>query len=254
MRKISGAALMLALSLCNAPAAAMHPLLTDDVATAEADGYELEVSGQWSQDRVDEVTSRESGFGLALTWGLGATLDLGVATVYGRVDDGEAAHSGLTDSYLTLKWRFLEADAISLAVVPYLALPTGDGDKGLGSGKLSYGCNLVASRAITDQWNVNANLAWDHINYGSGYDNPDNQHDLWRVSGALDTHLSEAWVVAAEVVISRADTRSGSNPAFATLGVAWSASKAVDLSLGYRFALNRAEIDRAALLAATFYW
>lgn len=254
MRQVCAAVILLGMGMACKPAAAMHPLLTDDVATAEQGGFELETALAWSRDSNAEGQAVAGEIGLALTWGVSAVVDLGICTAYARMNADGAVQSGPRDSYVSLKWRFVDTEFLKLAAVPYLALPSGDEDKGLGSGKLSFGVNLVASRALAGDWNVNANAAWDHINYAPAYDSPDQRHDLWRLSVSVDTRLAETWVLAAEIGTSRAGASTDRNPAFATVGAVWSPGKAVDLSFGYRFALNQAETDHGLLLAATRYW
>lgn len=254
MRQWCAAVMLLGLWMKCQPAVAMHPLLTDDVATAEQGGFELETAGTWSRDSSAEGRAVAGELGLALTWGLGSALDLGVCTSYARVDADHAVQRGAADSYVALKWRFLETEFLKLAVVPYLALPSGDEDKGLGNGRLSFGANLVASRTLAAGWNVNANAGWDHINRAPAYDSPQQRHDLWRLSLSLDTRLADTWVLAAEIGGSRAASSTEDYPAFATVGAAWSVSTAMDLSLGYRFALTPAAMDHGLLLAATCYW
>ena len=53
--------------------------------------------------------------------------------------------SGMSDSTLDLKWRFYAEDDFSLALQPGLTLPTGNEDKGLGTGKTSWAIALLAT-------------------------------------------------------------------------------------------------------------
>lgn len=231
----------------------MHPLNTDDTGTVDEGGWQFEAAVDHTTDSADGVDSKETGVGVALIRGMGASWDAGIALGSSRVDDGETTQSGLGDGEVWLKWRFLEQGSTSLAVTPYLTLPTGDDNKGLGSGAVSWGATLVLSSDVTPEFSVHANLGWDHLNFGEDEAQSGVNRDLWRASAAVAYKASEAWTLVAEAGAAGAEDKGADDPAYGGLGVVYSL-KACDLSAGYHVGLNDAEADHAFTVGVTLNW
>jgi outer membrane protein OmpA-like peptidoglycan-associated protein len=111
---------------------------------------------------------------VSATLGLGENFEVSVAAPWSRVDIKKTSsnESGLGDGMARLKWNFLtsEKHAIRLSAILSATLPSGDKDKGLGTGKSDPGFAL----ALDKEYGV---ITWHAL---LGYlkrqeDNTDNQ-------------------------------------------------------------------------------
>ena len=250
---------------------AAHPFLTDDTGTQGAGNWQLELQAERNQlDRtVDtgagpvEQIRRITVFTPVLTYGLLENLDvaLGLNRVWQRVTENSVVTNdtdGMADSTLELKWRFYEADGLSLALKPGLLLPTGNENRGLGTGEPSWGVNFIATYDAKP-WSFSGNVAYSHVRYKLPLDASDNRADLWRVSGGLAYPVRDDLRLVGEVGVrtnvSRHDPHlPGSNGQFAMLGAIYSPTGKIDLDIGFRKRLNDAELDWTILIGATFRW
>ena len=145
----------LLLTLLSAPSAfAAHPLVTDDTGTHGPGRYQLELNGEFSTDRQVSggITTRADGSQLAaiISAGLGETVDLvvGIPWQWTREKQNNAlltGGNGVGDASLEIKWRFFEREGCSLAVKPGMTVPTGDEERGFGTGRISGGVSLIAT-------------------------------------------------------------------------------------------------------------
>lgn len=253
------------------PLHAAHPYITDDTGTQGSGRWQLELMAE--QDRNARTADTDSGavrqvrkltlFNPVLTYGLHDTLDVafGVSHLRQRTtEDGTVtqAADGAGDSTLELKWRFYERNGLSLGVKPGLALPTGDEERGLGAGKLSWGVNFILTQEL-EPWTLLANLAYARARYKLPEDAEANRAHLWRASVGVGYSVREDLQLVGEVGVRTNGAKDdpflpGRNGRFAMLGVIWSLSEDIDLDAGVRKRLNRAELDTAILLGATFRW
>lgn len=147
-----------------APALAQQPFLVDDADVAARRQWHVEISSQ-----VDALrpTARPALWQHVLEWevdyGVAERLELAVlAPVVSLVSDGaggRAAAHGPGDATIAAKWRFTRApDAVhALALSASLELPTGSRRRGLGSGLVDYGLNLVSQHAVHPRATVRVN-------------------------------------------------------------------------------------------------
>jgi hypothetical protein len=94
-------------------------------------------------------------------------------------------------------------------------------------------------------------------NAGYTYNNNvvDARKDLWSVSTALVWKIKPAVQLALDIGAYRNTDRSASqNPAFAILGLIYSPHEKLDLDIGLRKGLNKAEVDHAAGAGITIRW
>jgi hypothetical protein len=250
---------------------AAHPFITDDTGTQGAGNWQLELQAERGQ--LDYTADAGAGpveqrrkitvFTPVLTYGLRENLDvaLGLNHVRQRVtENGMVTEDadGTADSTLELKWRVYEADGFSLALKPGLLLPTGDENRGLGSGKLSWGVNFITTYEAKP-WTFLGNVAYSHVRYKLPQDADDNRADLWRVSGGLAYAVRDDLRLVGEVGVRTNASRNdphlpGSNGQFAMLGAIYSPTGKIDLDVGFRKSLNHAEFDWTILVGATFRW
>ena len=78
--------------------------------------------------------------------------------------DSPGWQTGFGDINIGAKYKFLDdyahADPVALAVRGYVKLPTADEQKGLGTGKASYGADLVLSKGINHVFDIHASIGY----------------------------------------------------------------------------------------------
>lgn len=255
----------------SSPAWAAHPFVTDDTGTQGKGNWQLELQGDLlrSERTVDtgsgpvEQKRKLNAFIPVLSYGILDSLDIqfGLSHVRLRTTENGVVtedESGMSDSTLEVKWRFLEAGAFSLAVKPGLLLPTGDEAKGLGTGSTSWGVALLATYDA-EPWTFLGNVAYSKARFKLPQDAADNQIDLWRVSGGLSYAVAGDVRLVGEAGLRRNESRNDpytpdKTSQFAMIGIIYSPSKNMDFDAGFRKNLNDAEFDKAFLVGATFRW
>ncbi len=257
-------AVVMALAFAGIPAAfAAHPLVSDDADTVGRGGFQLELNSEFAFDRetVEGVRLRARGAEVAAvgTYGLTENLDLIVEVPYqwSRIKaDGvvEFEEDGIADTTVELKWRFFQAERGAYALKPSIILPTGDEDKGLGNGKVSFGLTFIASREF-ELVDLHLNLGYVRNEFKLQADREENRRDLWHASLAAVRSLTDDLDLVADIGIERNGERgSNRHPAFALLGLIYAVTENLDVSLGAKVGLSDAETDFALLtgLALTF--
>jgi hypothetical protein len=248
---------------------AAHPFITDDTGTQGKGNWQLELQGDFvrgertSNTGAVQQSSKVDAFTSVLSFGILENLDIQAGLTLQRQRTTEngavtAESSGLADSAIELKWRFYDADNFSLALKPGVALPTGDEDEGLGTGRASWGVTLIGTYEA-EPWTLLANVAYTRARYKLPQDAADNRSNIWRVSGGVAYSVSGAMRLVGELGVRTNGSRDDTFPLdrtsqFAMLGVIYSPSKSIDLDTGYRKSLNDAEFDKAFLVGATFRW
>jgi hypothetical protein len=250
---------------------AAPPFVTDDTGTQGKGNWQLEL--QYEYDRNDATAdagagpvtqvSKLSAFNPVLTYGLGESVDiaLGLSYLKQRVTENGAVTedpSGMGDSTVELKWRFYDGNGLSFALKPGVTLPTGDENQGLGSGKTSWGLNVITT-CEAKPWQVNGNIAYGHARYKLAQDEAENRSDLWRVSVGVAYSARDDLRLVGEAGVRTNPAKDdpfqpGRTGRFAMLGFIYSPDDKIDLAVGYRAGLNNAEPDWALLAGATFRW
>jgi hypothetical protein len=235
---------------------AAHPLITDDTGTQGQGKFQLEVNGELGRDResMGGIETRESSAGLetVLSGGLTDTVDLVVAVpwVWSRVKENGAVGSdenGPGDVALELKWRFLEYKGFSLAVKPGMTFPSGNENRGLGNGKVSYGAALIASQEL-DPFTIHLNLAYTRNEFSLDLDKEFNRRDIWHASLAATCEVVKDLQLVANVGMESNGERGNNTwPAFVLGGAIYSLTENLDLDLGVKGGLNKQEPDLAVL-------
>ena len=229
-----------------APAFAAHPLLTEDTGTQGKGRFELELGYAQARDGG----AKASEFGPQLSYGALDTFDLIVRPTWLDVR-GTAAivtASGLGDTALDFKWRFYQKDALSFGVRAGATVPTGDGDKGLGSGKTSPHAQLIATY-IAKPWMLAANLdyAYDPL--------IGDRRNQWAATAAAVYSLNSTWRASAEVgTATNPDSTQSSWLTVARFGAIAGIAKWLDVDVGYQVRLTRAAPVQIVLAGVTLRW
>jgi hypothetical protein len=229
---------------------AAHPLISEDTATQGRGNFELEIGNAWTRDGSD----RSYELGPQLSYGILPQLDAILRPTWldqRSTIDGEVFHArGAGDTAADLKWRFFERDKLSLAVRAGVSAPTGDADRGLGSGKPTYHGLLVASIDL-------APIALHtNIGYTRNRADPTERRDLYHVSAAAVWTLNEAWrVLLAELAgDTNVDNTQSVWPAVARVGAIYTVKKGFDIDIGYQTRLNHEAARQILLMGITARW
>lgn len=230
---------------------AAHPLITDDAGTQGKGKFQLELNGQYDSDKetVDGITTKTTGGEMAatLSYGIVENVDLVLTLPYQwvKVEEGGLITSdedGISDVVLEAKWRFFEKSGYSLALKPGIIFPTGDDDKGLGTGRTGGHLFLVGSKEL-GAWAFHANLG-----YMRNENKSDEEKDLWHASLATTWEAVKNLKLVANIGIERNPDKSSSiDPAFAIGGIIYSVAKNVDLDCGVKYGLTSSETDWSLL-------
>jgi hypothetical protein len=235
---------------------AAHPLVTDDAETVGRGGALLEFNSEFGFDRetVEGVRNRARGGEVAAvgTYGLTDDLDLVLEVPYqwSRIRAaGETVYEedGLADLTIELKWRLFQAERGAYALKPAVVLPTGDEDKGLGKGKVSFGLTFIASREF-EPVDLHLNVGYIRNEFKLKADREENRRDLWHVSVAAVRSLTDRLDLVGDIGIERNGERgSNRHPAFALAGLIYSVTDNLDVDFGVKVGLTGAETDFSVL-------
>lgn len=151
-----------------------------------------------------------------------------------------------------LKWRFLKLESgFSLALKPEITLPTGNFDRELGSGKVSYGTALIATQEI-EPFQVHANLSYERRETKFEGDDP-YRHDILHASIAGTWEMRKGLVMVADVGMESNESMDSTTwPAFLLGGIIYSPWENFDIDLGIKGGLNKAEPDLSLMAGLTF--
>jgi len=231
---------------------ASHPLITDDAGTVGKGHFQLEVNGQYDHDEEHRITTTGGQAATIITYGIIDSLDLVVTTPYLWRDEkspsSKTSENGVGDANVDVKFRIFEKDGLSFAVKPGLSLPTGDDDKGLGTGKWGYHFYLIGTKE-TGPWTFISNLGY--IRNETSLDT--DERNIWHVSVATIYALNDQWKICADVVAERNTNKDGENdPVSAVAGVIYSPTKNIDLDLGVKRGITSSATDWSLLAGTTF--
>lgn len=251
-------AILIAVCFSTDPLYAAHPLTTDDAGTQGSGNAQLEFIGEYGYDREEGVTTTRSLLPTVpvLSYGVGDALDLVIGAAYQRFEIKQegtrTSERGLTDAVLQLKWRFYEKDGLGFAVKPGISIPTGNEQRGLGRGALSYGTLFIATKEIKP-WAFHGNAGYMRNQYKLQADQDANRKNIWHISAACQVDMAGGLKAVSNIGAERNPGKtSNMNPAFLVVGFIYSVTGKIDLDFGIKRGLNRAETDIAYL--AGFTW
>ena len=248
--------IFMALLLMACPSWAAHPLITDDTGTQGKGKFQLELNGQYDWDKEDDegVSVKATGGQAAatLSCGIVENVDLVFSLPYlwGKEKDDDITvydENGIGDATFEVKWRLFEKDGFSLALKPGITFPTGDEDKGLGTGKLGGHILLIGSKEL-GSWAFHANLG-----YIRNENDTDEQKDIWHASLAATYEVIKNLKLVADVGVERnTDDDANDDPVYIIGGVIYSINDNFDVDLGVKGGLSKSDTDLSLLAGVTF--
>ncbi len=250
------------------PSWAAHPLITDDTGTQGKGKFQLELTGQydWDDEDDEDVSVKYTGVEAAATLSFGildnVDLVLGLSYLWGKeaekgterrlfcdikYEETTYKEDGIGDAGLEVKWQLFKKNGFSMALKPGISFPTGDEDRGLGTGKIGGQIFLIASREV-EPFAFHANLG-----YIRNENDADEREDIWHASLAATCEVVKDLSLVANVGIERnLDDTADNDPVFFVGGIIYSVTENFDVDLGVKVGLNNPETDISALAGLAF--
>jgi len=220
------------------------PLITDDTGTQGKGKFQLELFGEYADDKQESATNSNGAFSATLTYGVADPVDiiLSIPYQFWHSDDSgsKMSESGLSDLAIETKWRFHEKEGLGFALKPGFTIPTGDDKKDLGNGKMTYYLYFITSKEM-NPWLFYLNLA-----YVRNENKNDDRKDIWHVSFASTVEVAKNLKFVGDIGVESNPERSSSNPpAYILGGLIYSPKENFDIGLGLKDGLTKSETDIA---------
>lgn len=198
--------------------------------------------------KIEETGTEASG---VFTYGILDNIDVvaGFPYFWGKVKENDATAfdaNRLSDIALEAKWRFFEKDGFGLALKPGLTLPTGNYKKGFGTGRVTYGITFIVSKEL-EPFGFHLNAG-----YTRNENRVDERKNLYSASVAATYEVIKGLNVVGNVGSDRnPDPTVKTAPAFALVGLNYTINDHIMLDAGYKFGLNKQEVDYAITAGVT---
>lgn len=233
---------------------AAHPLFTEDTGTQGKGNSQLELTYDGFRDWLAGVKVRGAQSAAVYSYGVADPADLQVGLPYLRLDEDAPGGSrvltrGINDLSVDLKWRFFERGAFSLALKPGITLPTGNADKFLGAGRVTWGALLIGS------YEPGALAFHAHVGYRDFRNTIGAKTSLWQLTGAMTWQLIDKLKLVTDVSRETNPVPGYSTPLdHLVVGAIFTPLKNLDLDIGYRYGLSKPAIDSGLLAGVTLRW
>jgi hypothetical protein len=250
MPKTILAALLMVLTFSGMSLAA-HPLITDDAGTQGKGKGQFEINFEYAHESSGGVVESTNQIQTVLTFGVLDNVDFVVGFPYQFINSKalgtKTTEDGLSDITLEVKWRFWEANGLSLALKPGIIVPSGDAGKGLGAGEVGYSFFFIATKEL-DPWAFHLNLG-----YRRNENTVDERTDIWHVSLASELKVFSWMKAVVNIGAERnPDQQSETPPAFILGGLIFPVTEHLDLDIGVKGGLTASEDDYSILAGMTF--
>ncbi len=234
------------LLLVPAVAWASHPLQVEDTATEGKGNYLLEMTGDYSKDNELKSTKVTA----VMTAGTGKHTDLSLEVPYLTLKPGPVPgqdESGAGDVRFKFKHQLFENEVKqSMAFLIFADVPTGDADKGLGTGNVVWGVRLMDSQECRNKVL--------HLNVGYEASGRDMKNWHFAQDYAIKFGLAVEHKITDSVRFvtefageSRKEAEAYSRPFNLLGGVIYGISRSWYVDLGVRVGLNKYADDYVAL-------
>jgi hypothetical protein len=233
--------------LLSAPCFATHPLGTEDPGTVPPLDLQVEVTGEYHHTTGAD---NEIDLGIALTTGLLSNLDLALGAGYTILAAEEGStEKGFGDLELAAKWNFIEEKESlpGLALKVGVTLPTGDDEKGLGSGGYDTSANLIAGKAVGPV-NLHLNLGYTRIVKAAEGE----KKNVYSASLAGAWDIVESWAFVGEVLYESPGADGEDPPVAVTAGLVWEIADNFSIDVGARAGLTETAPDWCILAGVNY--
>jgi hypothetical protein len=230
---------------------AAHPLITDDTGTQGKGKFQFELNGGYGHNRNDGKTTQTTQLATTLTYGLSDAVDIIVSLPYQHTRSEDAGKvikgDGASDATVESKFQIFEKEGLSFALKPGFTLPSGNEEKGLGSGRATYHIFFIGTKEIKP-WAFHLN-----IGYIRNENRLDENKNLWHASLATTVDILERLKVVGNIGMERDTDRDLNIPdSFVLGGLIYSVSKNFDIDFGVKGGLTKPETDYTVLTGITW--
>jgi hypothetical protein len=229
--------------LLASPALAGRPLITEDTGTLDPGKVELELSVDYGKDGGAEVWLLPGG--PSLNVGLLPRLEGTIGTAFILLSpEHEPPRAGFSDSVVRLKYRFLDEEPATPALMAAVGvrLPTGDQGRGLGEQGVDVQALAVASKMFGSV-TLTANAGYTFVTR-------DRKLDVVNLNASVEVGVTRAWSVVGEVVSGLATNHRSDNRVVLQAGTVYAVSERVRLDAAVGFGTTRASPDALLILLA----
>jgi hypothetical protein len=223
---------------------AAHPLITDDAGTQGKGKSQFEFIGEYDHKNKDGVTTESIVAPTipVLSYGMTDATDIVFGISYQDIRTSDLQNTtttdGISDASIELKWRFYENNGLSFALKPGITLPTGNSEKGLGTGRATFHLFFIATKEVKP-------LAF-HFNLGyiRNENKVDEKINIWHASlaGVVDV-IKNLKAVANIGIENDRDEASNADPGFILGGLIYSISENLDFDIGIKKGFNNHGAD-----------
>ncbi len=232
---------------------AAHPLITDDTGTQGKGKDQFEAISEYVHEKKDGVTTDSFVAPTipVLSYGMTDASDIVFGVSYQQIKTSDSqkriTSDGISDTSIEIKWRFTENDGLSFALKPGVTLPTGNDEKGLGAGKITYHLVFITTKEIKP-WTFHINLG-----YVRNENRVNERIDLWRASVAGVVDVLKNLKAVANIGMERdSDKASDVDPGFFLCGFIYSISENLDFDIGFKEGFNNHGTDYSIPLGITW--
>jgi hypothetical protein len=205
-KRASRVAIGMTLSALAATAAiAGPPFRTDDPEPVGYQNFEF-----YTFTAATRVTGDTAGVGPAFEFNYGPTEDLQLHLVAPFAFDspsGEPDHFGYSDTEIGAKYRFIQEDEKGwrpmVGIFPLVELPTGNEEKGLGSGYTRFFLPVWLQKSFGNWTTYGGGGYWLNKHHSTGDKN------YWFMGWLLQNQVTDKLVIGAEIFHQTADSVDG---------------------------------------------
>ena len=243
---------VLAVILNSGVAFADHPLIITGADTLDKGEVELALTGELmfdkrklnsrlARERDVAYSEREAEAAATIFAGVGNNLEMEVEVPFvwmteEREDGHKLNEIGLSDAEVSMKWRLYNEDALSFAFQPRVLLPTGDTEKDLGTGRISYGLMFLSTKKIAPiGLDVYLTIGLTHFDYKFDEDSVEARHDIGHASFAVQKEITKNIKVVADLgTETNPSKNSDTRPTKVIVGLIYAATDKLDIDFGIK--------------------
>jgi hypothetical protein len=174
------------------------PFVTDDPEPVEYKHAEAYLAVQYRHDRDGDSSTLPH---VEINYGLIPNVQIHlIAPLQYMKPEGASSHYGYGDTELGVKYRFIrETDYVpQVGIFPLIEFPTGDSDKGLGSGRTQYFLPI---------WLQKSRGPWTTYGGGGYWINPGERNkDWWQFGWQIQREINKTLTLGTEIYYKTAST------------------------------------------------